>query len=184
MTRTADAFARRLPRGGRLVAVVWCVWAAVSPAVAAAQSAVGRLVGSVFDESGAVLPGASVTATDEQTGVAQETTTGDAGGFVFPQLQPGLYTVRTTLAGFRTAEVIRLEINVGVERSLTLRLEVGPVSESVRVVAGSPLVQTTTPEVTQTVVGRQVTELPLADRNPLDLIRLQDRKSTRLNSSH
>jgi len=77
------------------------------------------------------------------------------------------------LAGFRTAQFADVAIDVGVERSLTARLEVGAVQETVEVTGGRPLVQTTTPEVTQTVVQRQIQELPLDGRDPLALIRLQ-----------
>jgi Carboxypeptidase regulatory-like domain len=140
---------------------------------ASAQGSFGRLAGTVFDNSGGVLPGVVVTLTSEQTTQTQITTTSDAGAFLFPQVQPGLYSVTMTLAGFKTASFEHVEINVGVERSLTARLEVGAVAETVAVTAARPNVQTTTPEVTQTVVQRQITELPLDGRDPLALIKLQ-----------
>ena len=142
-------------------------------ALAAAQNAFGRLAGTVFDASGGVLPGVLITLTSEQTSQTQTATTGDSGAFLFAQVQPGLYTVTMTLVGFRTAQFADVAIDVGVERSLTARLEVGELAETVSVSGGSPLVQTTTPEVTQTVVQRQITELPLDNRDPLALIRLQ-----------
>ncbi len=145
------------------------LWAAV----ASAQASFGRLAGTVFDNTGAVLPGVTVTLSNELTGQTQTTTTTETGAFLFPQVQPGLYTVTMTLTGFRTAEFAHVEINVGVERSLTARLEVGQVAETVTVTAGNSLVQTTTPEVTQTVVQRQIKDLPLDGRNPIELIRLQ-----------
>src|SRR5437870_7521737 len=94
-------------------------------AAASAQSSFGRLAGSVFDNSGGVLPGVLVTLTSEQTTQSQITTTSEAGAFLFPQVQPGLYSVAMMLAGFRTATFEHVEINVGVERSLTARLDVG-----------------------------------------------------------
>ncbi len=149
-----------------LALVVFC-------AVASAQSAFGRLAGTVFDTGGGVLPGVAVTLTSEQTGQVQTTITGDSGAFIFPQIQPGLYTVTMALSGFRTAQFENVAIDVGVERSLTARLEVGELREVVSVTGGSPLVQTTTPEVTQTVVQRQIQQLPLLNRDPLALIQLQ-----------
>jgi type 1 fimbria pilin len=80
-----------------------------------AQSSLGRLAGSVFDTSGGVLPGATVTLTGELTGQTQTTTTTETGAFLFPQVQPGLYTVTVTLAAFKSAEFQHVEINVGVE---------------------------------------------------------------------
>lgn len=142
-------------------------------AVALAQVSFGRLAGTVFDNSGAVLPGVTVTLSNEQRGQTQTTITAETGAFVFPQVQPGLYTVTMTLSGFRTAEFSQVEIHVGVERSLTARLEVGQVTETVTVSVGDTVVQTTTPEVTQTVVERQIKDLPLDGRNPIELIRLQ-----------
>lgn len=141
--------------------------------VASAQSASGRLAGTVFDHTGAVVPGATVMLENALTSQTQTTTTGEVGAFVFPQLQPGVYTVTVTLAGFRPATFTDVEVNVGVERSLTVHLEVGPLTEAVTVVGGGPPVQTTTPEVTQTVVERQIVDLPLDGRNPIELIRLQ-----------
>ncbi|MBI3049853.1 MAG: TonB-dependent receptor [Acidobacteria bacterium] len=138
-----------------------------------AQSAFGRLAGTAFDNTDAVVPGVTVALQNALTGQTQTTTTSEAGAFLFPQVQPGVYTVTLTLAGFRPATFTDVEIHVGVERSLTVRLEVGSVTEAVTVIAGGPLVQTTTPEVTQTVVQRQIADLPLDGRNPIELIRLQ-----------
>ena len=140
---------------------------------AAAQAAFGRLAGSVFDESGAVLPGVTVTLKNDLTDQTQVTTTSDTGAFLFPQVQPGQYAVTLALAGFRTAEFTQIEINVGAERSLTARLDVGPVTEMVTVSADRSPLQTTSPEVSQTVVQRQIRELPLDGRNPIELVRLQ-----------
>ncbi|MBF8300690.1 MAG: hypothetical protein HW394_1060, partial [Acidobacteria bacterium] len=142
-------------------------------ALVSAQASFGRLAGTVFDNTGGALPAVTVTLHNELTAQTQTTTTSEAGAFLFPQVQPGLYTVTLTLTGFRTAEFTRVEVNVGAERSLTARLEVGQLAETVNVTAGGSLVQTTTPEVTQTVVQRQVVDLPLNGRNPIELIRLQ-----------
>ena len=88
-------------------------------AIASAQGVFGRLAGSVFDQGGGVLPASLITLTSEQTGQVQTTTTGESGAFLFAQVQPGLYTVTMTLAGFRTAKLENIEIDVGAERSLT-----------------------------------------------------------------
>jgi hypothetical protein len=161
----------RTPFVMRLLVVI--ANAAMLSGVVWAQASFGRLAGTVFDGSGAVIPGAAVTLTNERTGQAATTTTTDPGAFLFPQVQPGSYRVTVSLAGFKTAEFTQVEINVGVERSLTVRLEVGERTETISVTAGGLLVQTTTPEVTQTVVQRQITDLPLNGRNPIELIALQ-----------
>ena len=141
--------------------------------IVAAQASFGRLAGSVFDNSGGVLPGVTVTLTSDLTNQTQVITTTETGTFLFAQVQPGLYSVTMALPGFRTAEFTQVEINVGVERSLTARLDVGAVTETVTVSGDRSPVQTTSPEVSQTVVQRQITDLPLDGRNPIELIRLQ-----------
>ena len=151
------------------VVVSLAMWSAV----VSAQASFGRLAGTVFDSTGAVLPAVAVTLTNEQTGQQAATTSSDVGAFLFPQVQPGSYTVTLSLTGFKTAEFTQVEINVGVERSLTARLELGERVETVSVSAGGSLVQTTTPEVTQTVTQRQIVDLPLSGRDALELIRLQ-----------
>jgi Carboxypeptidase regulatory-like domain/TonB dependent receptor len=145
----------------------------LSFSVVAAQASFGRLAGSVFDSSVAVLPGVTVTLTNDLTDQTITATTTETGTFLFAQVQPGIYSVTFTLAGFRTAEFTHVEINVGAERSLTARLDVGPVAETVIVSADRSPIQTTSPEVSQTVVQQQITELPLDGRNPIELIRLQ-----------
>src|SRR4029077_6896832 len=77
-----------------------------------AQGSSGRLAGTVFDNSGGVLPGVVVPLPREQTNKGQATTPSEAGAFLFPQVQPGLYTVTMTLAGFKTASFEHVEINV------------------------------------------------------------------------
>ncbi|MGH9257985.1 MAG: carboxypeptidase-like regulatory domain-containing protein, partial [Vicinamibacterales bacterium] len=155
----------------RLMAVV--VSAALWSGAVSAQAAFGRLAGTVFDETGGALPAVSVTLSNELTGQKAQTTTAETGAFLFPQVQPGSYTVTLSLVGFKTVAFTQVDINVGVERSLTARLELGQLAETVSVSAGGSLVQTTTPEVTQTVVQRQIADLPLDGRNPIELIKLQ-----------
>jgi hypothetical protein len=143
------------------------------PGMAPAQTPLGRVAGSVMDTSGAVLPGATVTLTGTNTGLKQTTVTNTAGGFVFPQVPVGTYSVDVALEGFKTATFTQVVVAVGQEYGLTARLELGSVSETVTVEAGSSLVATTSPEVTSTVLQKQVLEIPLANRDITNLIRLQ-----------
>jgi len=138
-----------------------------------AQNPLGRLAGAVLDTSGGVLPGATVTITSLQTNQAQTATTTATGAFVFPQLSPGTYKVVIELTGFKTAQFTDVQINVGQEYSITARLEIGGMQETVEVTAGTTLVQTTTPEVSQTVQQKQVLALPLPGRDMTALIRMQ-----------
>jgi hypothetical protein len=135
-------------------------------AAASAQGTFGRLAGTVFDAGGGVLPGVTITLTSEQTGQVQTTVDGRRGAFLFAQLQPG---------PTRRDDADRLPHGAIRERRHRCRCRAiadgAPGSwrgaRNGSVTGGSPLVQTTTPEVTQTVVQRQILELPLLNRDPL-----------------
>src|SRR5262245_56145858 len=86
-----------------------------------AQGAFGRLTGTVFDSTGAAIPGVTVALTDEEKGLTDTAVSADTGAFLFPQVQPGRYTVTLSIEGFKTARFTDVEVNVGVERSLTAR---------------------------------------------------------------
>ena len=101
-------------------------------AAVSAQASFGRLAGTVFDETGGVLPAVTVTLTNELTG-QQAADHHDRIGRVPVSLRAaGSYTVTLSLTGFKTAEFTQVEINVGVERSLTARLEVGALAETLQ----------------------------------------------------
>ncbi len=141
---------------------------------ASAQGSSGRLAGTVLDSSGGVLPGATVVLTNVQTNQSATAVTTDTGAFLFPQVQPGIYKVVVELQGFKTASFTDITINVGQEYSLTARLAIGQLSETVEVTgAASPLVQTTTPEIVRTVEQKQILALPVVNRDMTQLIRLQ-----------
>jgi hypothetical protein len=150
-----------------LVLVIGCA------AAASSQTTLGRLAGSVLDATGAALPGATVTLTNENTNEVRTTTAGDNGAYAFPQLPAGNYKVEFSLQGFKTASYTQVGIVVGQEYSLTPRLELGAVTELVTVSAGSSLVQTTSPEVNATILQRQVLDIPLANRDVTNLIKMQ-----------
>lgn len=143
------------------------------PVAAAAQTPLGRVAGTVLDESGGVLPGATVTLTNAGTGQASTTVAGETGAFLFPQVPIGTYTVTVNLEGFKSAEFTDVNVAVGQEYSLTARLAIGAISEVVTVASGSSLVQTTTPEVSTTVQQAQVLNIPLLNRDITNLISLQ-----------
>jgi Carboxypeptidase regulatory-like domain len=133
------------------------------------QSSTGRLVGTVADASG-VIPGASVTIKDNQTGKERTLTTSGDGAFNVPQLDVGSYTVTIAAPGHKSFSAADVKIDIGQEYSLNATLEVGQVSESVTVVAGADVVNSTNAELSNTISPRQVLELPLNGRNPLALL--------------
>ncbi len=95
----------------------------------------GELHGSVRDESGAVVPGVSVTAREESTGFARTVESGADGGFRLPLLPLGRYVVRAEKAGFATAVSEPLVLAVGQARAVTIELRVAGVAETVSVTA-------------------------------------------------
>lgn len=141
---------------------------------AAAQTTLGKIVGTVRDQTGAVVPGAKITVTNELTGqTIQTATTSNDGTFTIPQLTAGSYEVKIEADGFKTASYTEVKVDPGKDYSLTAMIEVGGASEVVQVTAGADLVNTSSPEITNTVMRRQIVDLPLNGRNPIELIRLQ-----------
>jgi len=164
---------RSCPRSSSLFAAVAVTLLCLCAQPLRAQGTLGRLVGTVLDSSGGVLPGATVTLSNGATGFRQAEVTNAQGAFTFSQLPVGTYRVAIELAGFKSATYNSVVINVGQEYSLTSRLEVGAVAETVEVIAGAAIVQTTTPEVGTTVQQQQVLAIPLANRDITNLINLQ-----------
>jgi len=140
-------------------------------AISAQTGTTGRLVGTVSGPDG-VLPGAVVTVTDNQTGRELTATTTDDGGFVFPPLGVGTYTVKVTSSGFKSFSAEKLKIDSGRDYTLPVALEVGAISESVTVTAGADIVNATGGDLSTTISPKQVKELPINGRNPLNLLNL------------
>ncbi len=140
--------------------------------IISAQSTTGRLVGTVAGPDG-LIPGATVTVTDNQTGREITQVSSDDGGFSFEQLSFGTYTVKVMAQGFKT--FIATDVKIDANRDYTLKpiLEVGSVEATVTVQAGADIVNSSNAELSNTVSPRQVLELPIDGRNPLSLINLQ-----------
>jgi hypothetical protein len=137
---------------------------------AAAQETTGTIQGAVTDQTGAVLPGVTVAVKHTQTGRTQEVVSGETGRYSVSLLQPGTYEVTFTLAGFQSTTVRGIELHVNDRLDINGRLGVG-VSETVEVSAASQFVQPT-PAVQNLMSSRQVQELPLNNRNFVQLATL------------
>lgn len=145
---------------------------AVGHIVVQAQTA-GALSGTVTDPNGSVIAGATVTATNNQTRLAQTTVTKDDGGFVFSAVTPGTYTVTVENRGFKRAVAPDVVVNVSRQAQVSITLEIGLEGETVTVTAAQDIVNTSNPSITNTINTRQVIDLPLGTRNPLELAGLQ-----------
>lgn len=128
-----------------------------------------RITGIVQDSSGAPIANLKVTATDVHRGTTQTTMTNEVGRYSFPSLGVGEYVVSAESAGFKKASTqnIVLEVNQVVEVNITM--ELGAVSEQVAVTAAAPLLQTNDSQVGGLVENKQITEIPLAARDFMQL---------------
>lgn len=140
--------------------------------VAAFGQATGDITGTVMDPSGAVIPSATVTMTNQGTGVALTTTTNSAGLYRIPNLNPGHYTLKVEKKGFRTTEQRGVEITAGVVSRNDVAMQLGQEVQTVTVEAGAQLVSTEEAKLQNTVRGEQIQNLALNGRNVFDLIKL------------
>jgi hypothetical protein len=143
-----------------LVALAFTVSAAF-----AQTSGTGALTGTVTDPSGAVVSGATVTATSSNTNQFRTTTTDSSGVYNFALLPPGNYSVKVTAAGFKSAEVTSVTVNVAETPVLNEKLEIGAQTSEVTVEATAEKIQTQNATNGDTVSAKEVTDLPLVSRN-------------------
>ena len=146
-----------------VAALLVLAWGLALLPAAQAQTSGGNLIGRVQDKSGAVLPGATVTATQKDTGLTRTTVTESDGSFRLPSVPVGTYTVQIELNGFATVTVENVQINVASQREINVDMSPSTVSETITVVAEAPLVQTT-PAVGAVVDQQQLENLPLNGR--------------------
>src|SRR5207249_1088414 len=151
-----------------LAALLW-----ISFAVGTINAQVTATVsGRVEDSSGAAVPGASVTVTSLETGAGRTATTNEMGTYRVLSLPVGRYEVKAELAGFKSALQTGVNLAVGEEAVVNLKLEVGAAQELVTVTGEAPLVNTTTASVSGLVGEREVKDLPLNGRSFDNLITL------------
>jgi hypothetical protein len=131
----------------------------------------GSISGTVTDPTGAVVPNATVTAKNKATGKESTATTSDSGNFNIPQVSAGLFTVTVqATSGFKKSQVTDVKVDVGTPTTVNVVLELGNPQETVTIVGGGELIQTQSATVGTTLTGRQITDIPTASRNALDLI--------------
>jgi hypothetical protein len=143
------------------------------PAHLGAQAVSSRLEGLVQDSSRAVIPGASVAAVNQATGLRSETRTNESGRFIFTSLTPGNYTASVEHPGFKTTVVRGIVLEIGDARTLDLTLAAGDVSDSVTVTSEAAEVDETTVTLGAVVLNRQAVDLPLNGRDPMMLFYLE-----------
>jgi len=144
---------------------------------AAGQGTTSRVCGIVTDTSGGRIPGASVTLTNEGTGISFNAVTGETGNYALESVQVGRYTLTVELQGFKKFVSTGNTVNIGDPATINAALQTGGLSESVEVRASSEVVQTSTSgNLGTTFDQRTIESLPILGgrgRNPLDLVLTQ-----------
>ena len=131
-----------------------------------------QINGTVRDQSGAVLPGVEITATQTDTGQVRTALTDETGSFTLQNLPIGPYRLEASLPGFRTSQQTGIVLQVGSNPVVNVTLEVGQVAETVEVQANAALVETRSTGVGQVMDNQRVLELPLNGRQVTELILL------------
>jgi carboxypeptidase family protein len=138
----------------------------------AAQANTAQINGTVVDPSGGVLPGATVTAIQTDTGFRREVVSDEQGSFALTNLPIGPYRLEVALSGFRSYQQTGIVLQVGSNPVIPVTLQLGELAETVSVEAAAPLVETRTAAIGGVIDNERIEELPLNGRNSADLIEL------------
>lgn len=134
-----------------------------------AQSNQGGISGTVSDQNGAVVPGATVVITDLGTQKTTTVTTSESGTFSVRSLEPVTYSVRVEATGFKKAILERVKVDTATVAAVNVTLETGAVGETVTITSDAQIINTESATTTQTINERQIRDLPLNNRSVLDL---------------
>ena len=169
-----------IAKKGIALFVAACVIGLASlPAFAQSQTT-GRIAGTVKDQTGAVIVGAEVIASNVTTGEDRRVTTDDAGNYNLPLLPPGSYHLSITARGFKRAVFDQVRVAITETSTVNADLAVGATEEAVAITAGAPVVQADGAQLGRVVDSRAVSELPLATRNFTQMLGLSPGTATYL----
>ena len=135
-----------------------------------AQTSTTQISGVVRDSSGAVVPAAKITLTNEATGVMLTQNTTDAGVYAFPAIPAGSYAVKVEGRGFRTYTRINNVAQINTPATIDIVLEVGAATETIQVSASAETLQTSSATIGNVIEQKAIVTLPLNGRNPLNLL--------------
>ena len=138
-----------------------------------AQTDTGRILGSVLDQTQAVVVGAAVTVTDTQRGLTRNLTSNDAGEYVVTNLLAGVYTVKVSAPGFRIVERRNVGLEVATDVRIDFVLQPGDTQQTVTITEEAPLVDSTSAVLGGTLTNQQINEMPLNGRNFMGLLQLR-----------
>ena len=140
---------------------------------ALAQSTAGRILGTLTDQSGAAVAGATIVVTDTQRGTSRSVTTDDSGNYLVADLQPGTYKVHAEAKGFKSVERPSVLVEVATDVRADFALQPGEVTETVTISEEVPLVNTTSATLGGTLSNKEINDLPLNGRNYENLLQLR-----------
>ena len=138
--------------------------------VAWAQLSTAQLSGRITDESGATLPGVTVTVTQTDTGLVRSVVTNETGAYVLPNLPTGPYRLEAALQGFRTYAQTGIVLQVAATPTINVVMAIGNLQETVSVEAAAPIVDVQSAGISDVVDNEKIVELPLQGRQVTDLI--------------
>ena len=156
----------------RLVLLIGCTVSISIGVFAQSQANSGNIEGRVLDPNGAAVAGATVSATNQQTGLEKSATTNDEGDFSIILLPPGVYSVRTNAGGFAQSAIKDVTVTVGSHTPLEVKLSVGGATATVTISEPVPLVETTRTSVSTTINQQSIDNLPINGRNFQDFATL------------
>ncbi len=145
--------------------VALAILLALAARPAASQNVTASVTGTVTDDTGAIVSGATVTATNNATGVESTATSNDAGVYTITGLNIGTYVIRAEASGFKKAATNSIQLESGQVARVPIKLEVGGVTEEVEVKGVNPILQTENAVVSEIITGSTVVALPLNGRN-------------------
>jgi hypothetical protein len=134
------------------------------------QTSTTQLSGTVSDSTGASIPGAAVTATNESTGLTYTQETTEAGVYAFPSIPVGLYTLQVERSGFKKYTLTKITLQINTPATVNATLEIGSAAESIQVEASAETLQTNNATIGNVIERKAIEALPLNGRNPLNLL--------------
>jgi Carboxypeptidase regulatory-like domain len=146
----------------RIMAAACLAAALMAPAGLYAQATDGNIVGLVLDASGAAVPGANIEATNTATGVKTAAKSDETGGYRLNNLLVGHYDVTVSSAGFNTASIKNVEVELNKSTTVNLTISVGTVTTAVEVLESSVHIDTTTAQISNTYTSQMAAQLPAA----------------------
>ena len=152
----------------RIVAAVGCLLLGI--AQLSAQQGTSTIGGNVVDQGSGVLPGVTLTITNEATGLTREVITGVGGSYIFTALTPGRYRLSAKLEGFKTFERSNVAAEVGRTTNIDVTLDVGGLEESVTVSADAAIIDTRSAQVGGNITSTEISELPQTTRSYMALV--------------